>query len=129
MVVIVMIRDHTIFFFSPKLLLTLEGLCGGGVLSEETAGESTVGGDTSTSSHPDEVHLRSGLREEHHLTGRASEGHAITGLSIAQVVRAHTLLGRILLASLGVHVHSTAHAERTGLAGKVITVPIGGIKD
>ena len=90
-------------------------------LAEEAADEAAEGSNASAGGNHDVGVVRVLLRHEHNLAGRAGELHLIASLGIAKVVRADTLLGRILLASLRVGVGSTAHAESGGLAGLVIT--------
>lgn len=152
------------------VVLTLEGLPGGGLLDEQPPDESTVGGDTGTGGNHDEISLGGGLGHQHDLSGGAGQSDLVTythkntqtsthmnistkipfsykelfivpfmhriytnssdrelkptRLGVAEEVGANTLLGGVLLSGLGVNVNSAADAERSGLALKVITVPL-----
>ena len=106
--------------------LALVDIGGGGVLEEQTADESTVRGDTGTGGNHDVVGVGVLLRHEHDLTGRAGHLQLISRRGVAEEVRADSLLGGVLGLELGAPVGGTADAERSGLAGHVISVPRGG---
>jgi hypothetical protein len=95
-------------------------------LAEEAAEEAAERSNAGAGGHHDVGVVRVLLRKEHNLAGRASELDLIASLGVAEVVRADTLLGRILLAGGRVGVGSTADAEGGGLAGLVVTIASGG---
>jgi hypothetical protein len=90
-------------------------------LAEEAAEEAAERSNASAGGHHDVGVVRVLLRQEHNLARRAGKLHLIARLGIAKVVRADTLLGRILLAGGRVGVGSTANAQGGGLAGLVVT--------
>mmetsp|Transcript_774 Transcript_774/g.1825 ORF Transcript_774/g.1825 Transcript_774/m.1825 type:complete len:343 (-) Transcript_774:65-1093(-) len=106
--------------------LTLVDISGGGVLEEQTADESTVGGDTGTGGNHDVVGVGVLLGHEHDLTGRAGHLQLISRRGVTEEVRADSLLGGVIGLELGAPVGGTADAERSSLAGHVISVPRGG---
>ena len=95
---------------------TLEVLASGGGLAEEAAEEGAEGGDTGASGNHDVGHVGVILGHEHNLARRASQLDLVTGLGIAQVVGADTLLGGVVGLELGAPVSGAAHAQSGGLA-------------
>ena len=106
--------------------LALVDISGGGVLEEQTADESTVRGDSGTGGNHDVVGVGVLLGHEHDLTGRAGHRHLVSRGGVANEVRADSLLGGIVGLELGAPVRGATDAERSGLAGHVISVPRGG---
>mmetsp|Transcript_9288 Transcript_9288/g.14662 ORF Transcript_9288/g.14662 Transcript_9288/m.14662 type:complete len:383 (-) Transcript_9288:62-1210(-) len=104
---------------------TLELVGSLSILDKETAKESTVRGNTSTSGKHDDGGLRGSLGHEHNLSGRSSKSELGTGLGIAEVVGADSLLGRVLTSKLRVPVSGTTNAEGHGLAIELITITGG----
>merc|ERR1719163_1122053 len=104
---------------------TLEVLASGGGLAEEAAEEGAEGGDTGAGGNHDVGHVGVILGHEHNLARRASELDLVTGLGIAQVVGADTLLGGGVGLELRAPVGGAAHAQGGGLAILEITVAGG----
>ena len=90
-------------------------------LAEEAAKEAAERSNACAGGNHDVRVVRVLLGHEHDLARRASQLHLIAGLSVAEVVRAHALLGRILLASRRIGVSGAADAQGGGLAGLVVT--------
>mmetsp|Transcript_15478 Transcript_15478/g.18645 ORF Transcript_15478/g.18645 Transcript_15478/m.18645 type:complete len:232 (-) Transcript_15478:464-1159(-) len=104
---------------------SLELFCCLSVLNEETAEESTVWCNTSTSCKHDNRSFRFLLRHQHNLSSRSGKSKFSTRLSITQVVGADTLLSRILLSKLRIPVGCAAHTEGHGLTSEVISITGG----
>jgi len=105
---------------------SLVGTGGRGVLSEETTDESTVRSNSGSGGNHDQISLGVFLGHEHNLSSRSGHLDIITGLSVAQEVRADSLLGGIIGLELGAPVSGTTNAERSGLSGHVVSVTRGG---
>mmetsp|Transcript_5995 Transcript_5995/g.10231 ORF Transcript_5995/g.10231 Transcript_5995/m.10231 type:complete len:380 (+) Transcript_5995:74-1213(+) len=92
------------------------------LLNKEALPERAVRRDAGAGGDHDDVGLRLVLRHEHDLARRAGHLHLGARLGVAEVVRAHTLLGRVLGAELRAPVGGAANAEGGGVAGHVVTV-------
>lgn len=102
--------------------LSLVRLARGGFLGKQTTHERAVRGDTGTRGDHDQVGLGLVLGDEHDLSGGAGELQLQAGLSVAEIVRAHTLLCGVLSAHLLVPVGCAAHAESGCGARHVVTI-------
>mmetsp|Transcript_41962 Transcript_41962/g.104771 ORF Transcript_41962/g.104771 Transcript_41962/m.104771 type:complete len:440 (-) Transcript_41962:9-1328(-) len=103
----------------------LESVAGRRLLHKQAAQEPSVRRDAGAGGDHDEVRSRFVLRHEHHLARRAGQLEFVTGLRVTQVVGAHALLLRHLLARLGVIVDGPPHAQRGRVASHVVAVACG----
>jgi len=101
---------------------SLVGVSGGGVFSEKTTDETTVGGNSGSGGNHDVVSVRLLLGHKHNLSGRSGHVDLISGLGITQEVRADSLLGWVISLQLRAPIGGTTDTERSSLSGHVISV-------
>mmetsp|Transcript_18598 Transcript_18598/g.34436 ORF Transcript_18598/g.34436 Transcript_18598/m.34436 type:complete len:354 (-) Transcript_18598:9-1070(-) len=102
--------------------LTLVRIRGRGVLEEQTADETTVRGNSSSSGNHDVVGSGVLLGHEHDLASRASHHHLISRRGVAKEVRADALLRRIISLKLRAPVGSTTDTKGSSLASHIVTI-------
>ena len=95
------------------------------ILHEETVEEGPERRNAGASGNHDNIGIGI-LRKEHRLSNRPCNTHGGTRSRIAQKVRAHTLLGRVGHAGVGIVILRPTHAQTHGVAIQNIAIASAG---
>ena len=101
---------------------SLVGIGGRGVLSEKTADESTVRGNSGSGGNHDVVSVGVFFGHKHNLSRGSSHLDFVTRLGVAQKVGADSLLGGVLGLEVGAPVGGTTDAKGSSLSGHIISI-------